>query len=149
MKGLLSRTFYFQLGIDATPEMREAKTHSVCTQLEAKIKTKPPPPRLRFNAHINHKFMSEIFPDGFLSCEDVHDLSAPFAADDHDWFDKIDSRWPWCLAKLASGPRNPSAGDIIELPIDNSKYHFDIKLGKERKKGIPERKVRLVPKTRL
>ncbi|KAL9082607.1 MAG: hypothetical protein Q9159_006300 [Coniocarpon cinnabarinum] len=59
------------------------------------------------NAHIDHDTMRELFPDGFVSCEDFERNRSKLLTGEHSrgWYRWVDVKVPWCMAWCKGGPK--------------------------------------------
>ena len=112
-------------------EKADAKIASVNNALRKKIRTNMDNAgknRLddnwtpRSNAHISHEIMTDLFPEGFVSCESLEVGSGPTNSNLGPEHDFVDRRVPWCFAmiKIKGAPEPFPAEARMELTTENS-----------------------------
>lgn len=103
MEALLRRTTEFEERRNPTMEQRDERIESMNSQLKKKMVehqhiSKPP----RINAHIDHKIMGELFPEGFIACGGLGGICQENFDDAANWYEYIDNQTPWCCIWVPS-----------------------------------------------
>lgn len=116
---LLRHAERFERGKTPTVEQREERIASMMKQLKNKMHGKNEdshsPLRCKVNAHIDHSIMSQLCPEGFVSCENFGNSTHLFF---DDWYRPVDRQVAWCHAWIPKGPK-PGELPLVELPLSS------------------------------
>ena len=117
---VVARAKYTEPGQELTLQNREARIKSIVEGLNNKKKSGGQTDicEAKWNVHIDHDYMKKLFPNGFLSCEDVADATEAEGYKPHSWQREYDHEMPWCCGWVSGGPK--ASEPPINLPSDSN-----------------------------